>query len=352
MARVYSTAHGARLTHFLDRLLGLSDDRGRLLGVIGTELGRESNRFFLESYLDDPIEQVLSEKRGSRVDREELAEVGNLAGPCGMGSELVGTLAGELHRSGAKLVLVDRDADGLKSLTDTLGKDARGLVGDLANLSGLAALADQAIGVFGHLDAVINNAGVLDFAAVEDEDPGAIERLYRVNVVAPVLLSRQLVKHFRTRGEGRVVNVGSIFGSIGFAYFATYSSSKFAIRGFSEALRRELAGTGIGVTYVAPRATRTGLATLFGRMAEEVGMKMDEPETVARRIVSALRRDRKDVYLGFPESLFVRINAWFPRFVDRALRKQDRLTEPFAREATPPQPVTAPPRSVAREAVA
>ena len=126
------------------------------------------------------------------------------------------------------------------------------------------------------------------------------------------------------------MNVGSIFGSIAFAYFASYSTSKFAIRGYSEALRRELAGTGIGVSYVAPRATRTRLANLFGSFAEEVGMHMDEPELVARKIVRALRAEARERYLGFPECLFVRVNALLPRLVDKALHRQDVVARTFA----------------------
>jgi hypothetical protein len=75
------------------------------------------------------------------------------------------------------------------------------------------------------------------------------------------------------------------------------------------------------------------MADAFGRMAEAVGMKLDAPELVARRIVRAVERDADDRYLGFPESLFVRINALIPRFVDRALREQNRKTRPFAEAA-------------------
>ena len=71
-----------------------------------------------------------------------------------------------------------------------------------------------------------------------------------------MLLVRQLLPEMVARGDGRIVNVGSTFGSIGFAWFAAYSASKFGLRGFSEALRRELDGTGVTVTYVAPRAVK------------------------------------------------------------------------------------------------
>jgi hypothetical protein len=89
----------------------------------------------------------------------------------------------------------------------------------------------------------------------------------------------------------------------------------------------------VRVTYVAPRATRTGLADVFGRMARAVKMPMDPPEQVAARIVRAIERDDKDRYLGGAERLFVRFNALLPRVVDRAVRGRTRTARPFAVEA-------------------
>jgi len=237
----------------------------------------------------------------------------------------------ELARRGARVFATDRDVPSLQAALG--GEDACILhAADLSRLTELPALVEAAAAALGGLDALVNNAGVLDFAPLECEQPADIETTFRVNLLVPVLLSRAALPHLR-RSRGRLVNVGSIFGSIGFPWFATYSASKFALRGFSEALRRELAGSGVQVTYVAPRATRTGLATVFGRMADAVGMPLDPPEIVAVRLVDALERGRKDVYLGRPEPFFVRLNGLLPRLVDRALRRQTSTMEPFARQA-------------------
>ena len=262
-----------------------------------------------------------------------------------------GCLARQLAAAGARLALADRDAGGLQRLREEL-RDAGGPRGaahvalptDLSDPEQACALVARAEAALGGVDVLINNAGLLSFRPLEDERPEDTARLFAVNVVAPVLLSRSVLPGFRRRGAGRIVNIGSIFGSIGFAWFASYSASKFALRGFSEALRRELAGPGIGVTYVAPRATRTPLAATFGRMAAAVKMNLDEPESVARRILRAVERDGKDRYLGFPECVFVRLNALLPRLIDRAVARQDALAEPFARESSAlPRPTGAPP---------
>jgi short-subunit dehydrogenase len=174
-------------------------------------------------------------------------------------------------------------------------------------------------------DLLVNLAGIQHFGPIERQAPAHLVASYMVNLVAPVRLTQAVLPGMKARGSGQIANVGSIFGSINFAHFATYSSAKAGLRGFSQALRRELSGTGIDVTYVAPRAVRTALNTPavleFARLTH---MNMDEPDLIADRIVAAIRARRRDVYFGFPEALFVRLNALFPGLVDRALAANDR----------------------------
>lgn len=129
-----------------------------------------------------------------------------------------------------------------------------------------------------------------------------------------------------------VVNIGSTFGSIGYPGFAAYCASKFALRGFSEALRRELADTRVKVMYIAPRATRTSMnEQSVVAMNDELKVAMDEPAWVAAAVVAAIGREREELYLGWPEKLFVRLNSLLPRVVDQALRKQLPIIQRFAR---------------------
>jgi short-subunit dehydrogenase len=184
------------------------------------------------------------------------------------------------------------------------------------------------------VDLLVNIAGLLDFTPFEAEDPVSIERLMQVNLIAPIQLARLLLPAMLKQGRGRIVNVGSTFGSIGFPFFAAYSSSKFGLRGFSQALRRELHGSGVGVTYIAPRATRTPLnSSAVVRMNEALKVAMDPPEQVAAAIVRAIEQERAEVYLGWPEKLFVRLNAILPGLVDGALRKQHAIMRKFAHGA-------------------
>ena len=103
------------------------------------------------------------------------------------------------------------------------------------------------------------------------------------------------------------------------------------MRGFSQSLRRELAETGIEVTYIAPRAVKTAINSQeVYDMANAVKNDMDEPGVVAQQIVTAIRRRKNECHLGFPEYLFIRINAIFPGLVDRATGKQNHEARKFA----------------------
>lgn len=253
-------------------------------------------------------------------------------GSGGIGSVVAKALAAK----GGRVVVAGRRAEPLVALQKEIfaaGSECHHVVVDLATHAGRQSLVARANGLLGGIDMLVNNAGVSSYALFSEESPEAIEQLYQINLIAPVALTRLVLPQMIAQGHGHIVNVGSIFGSIGFACFVNYSSSKFAIRGFSEALRRELEQDGIIVTYVAPRAVRTALNSPAAyRMAEAVKMRMDDPAVVATQIVAAIEQERMDAYLGWPEKLFVRINGLLPRLVDGALRAQNRIMRGILKE--------------------
>jgi len=245
-------------------------------------------------------------------------------------------LAEQLLARGARVGLIERTEAELKPLLARLqasGGEVHAVSADLLDPAGREQAVSQLHGLLDGVDLLVNCAGLLSFRPFAEEDPAVLERIVQLNLVTPMLLVRQLLPGMLERGSGRIVNVGSTFGSIGFAWFAAYSASKFGLRGLSESLRRELEGTGVGITYVAPRAVKTSLNTgAVYRMAEATKMNMDEPEWVAFKVLEAIEADAKDVYLGFPEKLFARLNGFLPRLVDGGLRKQNQIMEPFARD--------------------
>jgi len=199
----------------------------------------------------------------------------------------------------------------------------RTIMADLGSFEGIAALGEELAVARPHI--LVNLAGVQYFGPYEQQSAENLWAGYVVNLIAPAMLSRAVIPAMRKRGEGRIVNIGSVFGAIPFAHFVSYSSAKAGLKGFSQALRRELAGSGVEVTHIAPRAVRTPLnSEQVMTLAEMTRMHMDPPEVVADRITTAMVRGERDVVIGFPESLFVRINALAPAMVDRALAANDR----------------------------
>ena len=218
-----------------------------------------------------------------------------------------------------ELLLVGRDARRLAESAAAAGPAARTLAADLATSAG----RDAVVSLVSGLNLLINNAGAGEFAWLEGQSDAALERIVETNVLAPMQLTRRLLPELRQRPEAWIVNVGSIMGYLGYPGHAAYCASKFALRGFSEALRRELADSTVRVLYLAPRATQTEMNGAAVRaLNAELGVAMDEPAQVARALVALLQHPVRERLLGMPERFFARLNQVLPGLVDRALRGQ------------------------------
>lgn len=240
--------------------------------------------------------------------------------------------ARRLGKAGARLLLTDLRPEPLEALVaelDRQGVDAASVACDIGSATGREALARRAEAL--RVDTLINVAGINPFGLLVEQSVAEIERAIAINTIAPLQLCRALLPQLARRAEAHVVNVGSVFGSIGYPGFAVYSASKFAVRGFTEAMRREHADSPIQFHYVAPRATRTALSTdRIRAMNEALKVAMDTPESVAIAIERTLRRSRRETRLGLPERLFALINAVLPGLVDRALARQLPVIRRFA----------------------
>ncbi len=242
-------------------------------------------------------------------------------------------LAEQLCAGGAQLLAVSRQGQALEALCQRYPKQIRRVEADLTSVAGRQAVVEAARAM-GGLNLLINAAGVNRFALLEQLDDGQIAEMIELNVVANLQLTRALLPLLRQQRQALVVNVGSTYGSIGYPGYATYCASKFALRGFSEALRRELADTGVGVLYVAPRATRTSMnSDQAVALNDALKVSMDSPASVASAVLAAIATNRSELYLGWPEKFFVRLNGMLPGLVDRALRKQLPLIRHFSQKS-------------------
>lgn len=239
-------------------------------------------------------------------------------------------LAEMLTKKGAKLALVGRSLAKLETLNQKLGGQAVCIEADMSQPNVAARIANEAKAGLGSVDILINNAGVLDFIGFETQSPERIAEVIQTNVTALIQLTRALIPDFISRNGGRFVFVGSIFGSLGFPHFATYCASKFAVHGFSQALRRELVDTRIGVTYIAPRAVKTPMNDAQATaMWEKSGNAMDAPEKVAQIIINAIENEKQEVFIGQPQTFFAWLNGVLPAAVNFGLKKQAALARPF-----------------------
>ena len=227
-----------------------------------------------------------------------------------------------LSAAGARVVLNGLVPSQLDELRTQLGLQHQVVVADISTAAGREQL-ERTCAQQGGLDVLINLAGILDSGMYLQQSEASIARLMEVNALAPMLLTRTLLPQLVRKPQARIVNVGSTFGSIGHPGFATYCASKAAVKMFSEALARELADTPVSVGYIAPRATNTPLNSSRVRLLNQaLGNSTDSPETVAAAVFAMTVSEERVRYLGWPESLFVRINALLPSLVHNALVKK------------------------------
>lgn len=195
------------------------------------------------------------------------------------------------------------------------------IVTDLSDDTALESLAAQLAA--SPPDVLVNIAGVMRFGLHEDQPTDALALCYRVNLLVPAVLARAVAGPMRARGSGQIVNIGSVLGAIPYPWFAAYSSSKAGLAALSQALRRELAGSGVAVTHINPRAARTPFNNgEVNRFLEITGMKADEPGWVASRIAGAIIARRETLNIGVMERLYAALNALAPRLIDSGLAAQ------------------------------
>ncbi len=235
----------------------------------------------------------------------------------GAASGIGAALALAFAMRGADLALIDRDAAGLELVgarARTFGGAVSTHVADLADAAAIAALPGAIAAVHAAPAVLINNAGVALVGSFEQMDEAEFDWLMAINFGAAVRLTRAFLPMFRAQSGGlepkRLVFLSSVFGLVGPPWQTAYAASKFAIRGFGEALRQELAGSSIGVTIVHPGGIRTNIArcarvvagmdpamAAAGVAAFEAALKTP-PETAARMILDGVEHGRARVLIG------------------------------------------------------
>lgn len=224
----------------------------------------------------------------------------------------------------SSLILMGRDTQKLEALKNELSNTAANIQivsGDLCDDSTSVRLMD-AISAQQGINLLINNAGISQFKSFEQQSDKDITQLMLTNLISPMLLCKQLLPLLK-KEPSQIINIGSIFGYLGFPGFSSYCASKFGLRGFSQSLRRELSDSSVSVRYFAPRATQTSInSDQVMQMNAELKTDADAPNSVAQEFMKFLSGHAWEKKLGFKESFFVFMNHLFPSVPDKAIKGQ------------------------------
>jgi NADP-dependent 3-hydroxy acid dehydrogenase YdfG len=232
-------------------------------------------------------------------------------------------------RAGARVVLAARRLDRLEVLAaeiESLGGGAEALAvsADLSQLADIHELVHRARKRFGRVDILFNNAGFGRFDWLEKLDPvDDIEAQVAVNLLGVVQATRQVLPLMIAQRSGHILNMVSVAGLVGTPTYTIYAAGKFAVRGFSEALRREVAPWGIQISEIYPGGVTTEFGSHAGikrktRTTTPTWLQLT-PDDVARAVLGLVRRPRPRLIIPWAFRLVASANQWFPWLVDWAV---------------------------------
>lgn len=229
-----------------------------------------------------------------------------------------------LAARGVKVALGDLDGDLAAEKAAELGEGHFGARVDVADLDSFSDFLDAVEEKLGPVDFLVNNAGVMLLGPLDEETAESTERTVQVNLLGVINGTKLGMQRMKPRGRGRILNVASQAGKVGFPGGATYCATKFGVVGLCEATRNELAGTGVGVTCVMPGPVRTELAAGIGQAK---GVRWLTPFEVGEGIAEAIEFGQSEVWLP-PVTRFLQSpTAVLPPAI------RDRLMKAFGADA-------------------
>ncbi len=233
----------------------------------------------------------------------------------------------ELARQGARLMVTARREERLAQLASDvarLGAEVHYVAGDITDGAVRWQVLQAAEEHFGGVDALVNNAGVGAIGPFADASKDRLRRIMDVNFFAPVELIRSALPMLRQGNRPIIVNVGSVLGHVAVRKKSEYIASKFALHGFTDALRAELAGQGIDVLLVSPSTTQSeffdSVIEKKGRLPWAEGRKMPTA-AVARKTVRAMRLGKHEIILTASGKLLVWLDRIAPTLLGRLIAR-------------------------------
>jgi short-subunit dehydrogenase len=248
--------------------------------------------------------------------RSQRTPVGDVAIVTGATSGIGAATARELGRRGARVVLAARRVDELNAQARAIreaGGEALAVPTDIGDATQVTLLVKRAVASFGRVDVVVNNAGAGWSSPLAVTSPDEVRRLLEVNLLGAMLLTRAVLPGMLERRHGAIVSVGSLSGRV--AMEPLYSATKYGLRGFSLALRRQLLGSGVSVSLVSPGKIDTA-------MTRHVSARMPEPDVVATTIADLVAHPRREVVVPRRHYVIAWLEQVLPSMADAAHQRR------------------------------
>jgi len=237
----------------------------------------------------------------------------------------IGALTAQmLIRHGAIPVLVARSEDKLKAISAGMQGKHGIYICDVRDSAAVGETFAEILHAYGRIDILLNNAGYGKFAGFTDMPVDEFDDMMDVNYMGIVRCTKAVVPHMLERGSGQIVNVASMAGKIGSSRAVTYTASKHAVLGFTNALRQELRKSGIIVSAVNPGPIATDffkIADPSGNYEKNVAKMMMTPEHVSAKIIMTMEKGREETDLPGLAALGIRLYGLFPRLADKLTYK-------------------------------
>lgn len=260
------------------------------------------------------------------------------------------SLAEEAARRGMRVLAAARSAPLLRELADQVraqGHQLETVVADVTNADDRRRMVEATVEFFGGLDILVNNAGIGATGHFAEVSPERLRKIMEVNFFGLTETTRAFLPLLKRGQKPAIVNISSIAGKRGIPARSEYSASKFAVQGFSEALRCEVAKDGIDVLVVCPGLTQTNFSQ--NMIEQKARLQMDHmrgmtSEEAASAILKAIRRGRNESWLTFQGKLMVLVSRFFPRLADRVAARRvrelfrDEIAERQRQQSQPPAP--------------
>ena len=236
-------------------------------------------------------------------------------------------------KRGDCVAIAARGAEALARVAEEIeaaGGQALAITADVAQFDDVARIASETVARFGQIDVWINNASVAEWGTVESLDIATIDRVIAVDLLGPIYGCKAVLPHFRARGRGVLINVASGLAERAVPLLSTYSAAKAGVKGFTDALRIELAAekAGIDVVLVLPASINT---PFYSHGRSRLGVRphpisvIYPPEAVAEAMVKVVEKPQREVYVGAMAKVLALSQRLSPSLTDTYMLQGNRM---------------------------